>query len=244
MKIQEIIKRKGNRPVYYKAVEDVDFRVDIPSRKISGYLASWGNKDVYSDILIKGCCTKSINEHGPGSNAAQKIILLYMHDMSQPMGQFTKLVEDTKGLYYEATCDALERIDEVLYQLSTGTINQHSIGFRYVWDKIEWSEDEQAYIVKEIKLYEGSVVTVGANENTPFTGFKSIEEAEQMQDELLDELEQSLKSMNRIEQYRQRQIFAKLLSINEALKADQKITLRQQQKPMSFADMAKYLKTN
>ena len=28
-------------------------------------------------------------------------------------------------------------------------------------------------IIKEIKLYEGSNVTLGANNNTPFTGFKS-----------------------------------------------------------------------
>jgi hypothetical protein len=40
--------------------------------------------------------------------------------------------------------------------------------------KQEFSKSDDANIIKEYKLYEGSNVTLGANPNTPFTGFKSL----------------------------------------------------------------------
>jgi len=242
MNKQQIINIKGNRPVYYKSISEPDYQVDVPSRKISGYLASWGNIDLDRDILVKGCCSKSLQEHGVGSKSAQKIILLYMHDMDQPMGRFTRLEEDEKGLYYEAECDALERIDEVLYQMSTGTINQHSIGFRYLWDKMEYDDTLDAYVCKEIRLFEGSVVTIGANENTPFTGFKAAELADQQSD-LLQEFEYSIKKFDEKTQYKLRQIYAKQIALSETLTdVDQKELLRQQPKAADWLKIANELK--
>jgi len=37
---------------------------------------------------------------------------------------------------------------------------------------------EEVDAIYEVKLWEGSAVTFGANPNTPFTGFKSVEERE------------------------------------------------------------------
>jgi len=38
--------------------------------------------------------------------------------------------------------------------------------------------EEEVEQIYEVKLWEGSAVTFGANPNTPFTGFKSVEERE------------------------------------------------------------------
>jgi hypothetical protein len=38
--------------------------------------------------------------------------------------------------------------------------------------------EEEVEQIYEVKLWEGSAVTFGANPNTPFTGFKSLEERE------------------------------------------------------------------
>jgi hypothetical protein len=51
-----------------------------------------------------------------------------------------------------------------------GIIKEHSIGFNYVKGKINEKEDSEYgkyYDVTEVKLFEGSAVTLGANENTP-----------------------------------------------------------------------------
>lgn len=64
--------------------ETKDLSIDSGSRKISGYAAIFGNIDKSGDMLIKGCFSKSIQDRGPESAANDKIIFLWMHDMSEP----------------------------------------------------------------------------------------------------------------------------------------------------------------
>lgn len=158
-------------------VEIKEFNPD--SRTISGYGAVFGNKDKVNDILVKGCFEKSIRERGPESNANDKIIFLWMHDMNEPIGRITKLEEDEKGLYFEAVLDDIDRGNQALKQLESGTLNQFSIGFRYVWEKCEYDQSLDAFIVKEVVLHEISVVSIGANGETEYLGLKSMNDEEQ-----------------------------------------------------------------
>jgi HK97 family phage prohead protease len=164
----------------YKSVKVDSPAVDEQSLKVSGYLAAFGSVDEVGDRLHKGCFAKSIKEHGPESGSARKITLCYQHKMDTPIGQFTVLKEDDKGLYFEAKLDNIPLVrDTVVPQYKSGTLNQHSIGFCYV--KVEFPDDEGAgevCEVHEVELYEGSVVTAGCNENTPFLGFKSLTTAQ------------------------------------------------------------------
>lgn len=201
--------------VIYKSFGALELKADSDSRKVSFYAAGYGNRDLDGDILIQGCCAKSIQEHGPESPSAQKIAYLYMHDMSEPIGRITLLREDAKGLYVEAEIDRISEGDRVLEQYKSGTLNQHSIGFRYIWDKVEYDEDTQSFIVKEIQLFEVSVVTIGANENTPFAGFKS-EEIISQHETLNKEIDTFLKGFDATVAYRARQLFAKVKSLAEA----------------------------
>lgn len=158
-------------------VEIKEFNAE--SRTISGYGAVFGNKDKDNDILVKGCFEKSIRERGPMSNANDKIIFLWMHDMSEPIGRITKLEEDERGLYFEAVLDDIERGNQALKQLESGTLNQFSIGFRYVWEKCEYDQSLDAFIVKEVMLHEISVVSIGANGETEYLGLKGLTDEEQ-----------------------------------------------------------------
>jgi HK97 family phage prohead protease len=200
-----------NRPVYYKAWES---QIEVNSRKVSGYLAAFGNKDSDSDVIVKGAFTKSLKDRGVGSSTARKIAYVYHHDMSRPLGQFKLLVEDEKGLYFEAELDNIPLANDVLVQYKSGTLNQHSIGFRYIADKIDYSKDEDTYFIKELELFEGSVVTMGANENTPFTGFKA-EQIESEVEQLRRETELALKHIPYEEQYKIRQLISKHISLME-----------------------------
>ena len=82
--------------------------------------------------MIKGCFSKSIQERGIESSANDKIIFLWMHKMDEPIGKITKLVEDDKGLYFEAEIDKIQLGDRAINQLESGTLNQFSIGYSYV----------------------------------------------------------------------------------------------------------------
>lgn len=145
------------------AVKDVDVKKGI----VTGYLSDFDTKDYDGDIIVKGAYTKSITER------KSDIFFLNQHNWSQPHGKFNVLQEDSKGLYFES----MPLIDttysqDTLKLYEAGIIKEHSVGFITIKD--EYDSKSNARIIKEIKLLEGSNVTLGANPNTPFTGFKSM----------------------------------------------------------------------
>lgn len=161
----------------YKGVEDVLKDVDIPSMTVSGYFSKFNNIDRDGDIIVQGAFKKTIKERGPKS-AKPEIAYLLQHDSWKPLGKITELKEDSIGLYFEA------KISDTSYGLDTlklyrdGVYNQHSIGFNIMKssDFVEGGNNYQE--IQEVKLWEGSVVTWGANADTPFTGFKGYSQDE------------------------------------------------------------------
>lgn len=138
--------------------------VDMKGRRVSGYLSAFDNKDSDGDIIVKGAYAKSLNER------KGEIFFLNQHNWSQPHGKFDELKEDNTGLYFVSNpmIDTTYSMDALkLYE--AGIIKEHSVGFITVKDEVK----SDARYIKEIKLYEGSNVTLGANSQTPFTGFKS-----------------------------------------------------------------------
>lgn len=138
--------------------------VDVKSRIVSGYLSSFDNIDSDNDIIVKGAFQKSINER------FSSIFFLYQHDWSKPLGKFKTLQEDQKGLYFEAEIVETSYGVDQLKLYESGLVNEHSIGFQTIKSDTATSGTRT---IKEVKLYEGSDVTLGANSQTPFTGFKS-----------------------------------------------------------------------
>lgn len=197
-------------PVWYKTFSQKAVEVNEQSRKVCGMLAAFGNIDDGRDMLIKGCFAKSIAEHGPGSDSDRKIVFLWAHDSKDPIGRFTKLEETDEGLYFEAELDDVPSGNRALKQYASGTLNQHSIGFNYAWDKIEYVQDGDFFLVKEVKLYEGSVVPFGMNENTPFMGFKSLVTD---QPDLMAEIESELKTIPAVSQPQIRKLIQKIVSL-------------------------------
>lgn len=157
---------KRNLPINYKNFDLKAESIDAENRTVEFYAAVWGNKDAAGDILYKGCCLKSIQEHGVNSTSPQKILMLAYHDMSRPIGKLTEIEEDETGLRCKAEISKTQDGDEILTLLADGVINQFSIGFRYIYDKIKYDEAEDTYHVYEIKLMEVSAVSIGANEMT------------------------------------------------------------------------------
>jgi len=221
MKTAPIIKgRNFDKPVFEKFLKFnlKDITVDETSRKVSGYLAVFNNKDDDGDILIKGCFAKSIRDRGPQSNTNRKIAFLWQHDMKDPIGRFTVLREDDYGLYFEAILDkGVESADRTLIQLQSGTIDQFSIGYLYVWENCEYDSNQNALICKELNLFEGSVVTLGCNELTYFAGMKSAQKIEK-QIEIRNATESFIKSLPNQFQYEARQMFAKNIDLALAMK--------------------------
>jgi hypothetical protein len=145
--------------------------LDASSRKVAFYLNTFDVLDADFDIIRKGAFNKSILERGPESVSNRKIAFLRFHDWEKPIGKFIELSEDNKGLFGVAFLGNSTAGSDALNDYQDGIIREHSIGFKYLKDKIRFIEDGSTeiggfYDVSEVMLYEGSAVTFGANEFT------------------------------------------------------------------------------
>lgn len=190
----------------------VDFKLEADEdRVIKGYLIVWGVVDTYRTVFVKGCCAKSIKERGPDSLSKQKILFHWFHKYDEPIGQFRVLLEDDYGLYFEAVVDDIPLGDRCLTQVRSGTINQFSIGFYYIWDKIVWDDEMEVSRLLEIDLFEGSAVGRGSNAET--YALRSAESWEVEKDLADEDLNDFIKSIPKSKQLELREILARQISL-------------------------------
>lgn len=207
------MKYEGRIGKQFKSFDVKELAYNGESRTISGYAAIFNNKDKAGDILLKGCFAKSIQDRGPESQANDKIIMLWQHDMHEPIGRISTLREDEKGLYFEAVIDDVERGNQAIKQLESGTLNQFSIGYSYVWEKCEYDEQRDAFIVKEVVLYEISVVSIGCNGETEYLGLKA--DGIDPYESLMGEVESAVKGLPIRKKEEIQTIIAKALSLGQ-----------------------------
>lgn len=187
-----------NNPIHYKGSALKFDRPQSETRTVSGYFAAFDTIDNDMDVIRKGAFAKSLEERGVRSTSNRKIKYLHQHNPLEMAGAFVDLKEDDYGLYFEAIIERTPLGDVILERYSNGTYTEHSIGFKYVADKCNFIEMPiesssttaprgdsniavsqvgiQVFECKELNLFEGSVVTWGANMNTPFVGFKGTKE--------------------------------------------------------------------
>jgi HK97 family phage prohead protease len=145
--------------------------LDSENRKVVVYLAKFGNIDSDNDMFVKGAFSKSLQERGPESTSNRKIAFLRHHNWEMPIGKFLELKEDENGLYAVGQLGRSTIGEDAFKDYEDGIIREHSIGFQYIGDKTRWMEDSTKeeggfFQLNEVKLFEGSAVTFGANEMT------------------------------------------------------------------------------
>lgn len=147
--------------------------MDMKSGFIRLMASSFGNKDSDGDIILQGAYAKTIAENGPqGKN---RIKMLWQHDSWKPIGRPDKLEETSEGLIVEGYVSDIQNGDyRKMYE--QGIITEHSVGFIPMVE--EYDRDKNVNYIKEVKLFEYSAVTWGANDNTPVLGMKSKDKAE------------------------------------------------------------------
>lgn len=156
--------------IQYKGFDDALMIKDIDAKTgtVTGYFSAFGNVDSDGDMIMPGSFTKTIKENGP--EAKGRIAHLWQHSSTQPIGKIVALKEDSYGLYFESKLAETTLGKDTLKLYEAGIINEHSIGFNTIQ-----KNQKDAYIeLTELKLWEGSSVTWGANEMARTTGIKSF----------------------------------------------------------------------
>jgi uncharacterized protein len=148
------------------AIKDIDTEKNI----VTGYANAFNNKDSMSEIVRPGAFEKTIREWGPGGK--NRIVHLYQHNPTTLLGKPVKLEEDETGLYFESKIAKTALGKDVLALYEERVINEHSIGYDVVKDYFDKESETRELL--ELKLFEYSSVTWGANDQTPFTGFASM----------------------------------------------------------------------
>lgn len=174
--------------------------INLEKREVAMYLSHFGNIDSDGDLLVKGCFKKSLQEKGVDSNSNRKIAFLRYHDWQMPIGKFTRLEEDDNGLFAVGQLGNSTLGNDALMDYQDGIIREHSIGFKYLQDKIKWIEDSTMdaggyYLISEVALWEGSAVTFGANELTPVVQVSKGENKVDVIHDISKEMEVIFKSL-------------------------------------------------
>ena len=152
-----------------EAVTDVDQIKGI----VTGYFSIFGNKDSDGDIILPGAYKKTLRENGPESEKA-RILHLYMHDSYKVLAKPNVLKEDKKGLYFESKISLTALGKDVLQLYMDKVLTEHSIGYQIVKREVDESTDTQKLI--ELKLWEGSTVSWGANMEALVESVKGIDD--------------------------------------------------------------------
>ena len=139
---------------------------------VDGYGSVFGVRDNYDDVIAKGAFAATLAAH---KSAGTMPAMLWQHDACEPIGIWSEMVEDDKGLRIKGQL-ALDtaRGKEAHALLKMGALNGLSIGFV----SKQWAYDRETDVrtLTEIDLWEVSLVTFPANEKARVTNVKSSDD--------------------------------------------------------------------
>ena len=119
----------------------------------SGYASLFGRVDLGKDVVEAGAFAASLARRGAGG-----VRMLYQHDPNEPIGTWTELREDERGLFVRGRlAREVGRAREVLALMRSKALDGLSIGFRTVRAKADPGRGVRRIL--EADLWEISVVT-------------------------------------------------------------------------------------
>ena len=136
---------------------------------VEGYGSVFGVRDNYDDVIAAGAFLDSLKAH---KAAGTMPAMLWQHSADAPIGVWTEMAEDAKGLRIKGRlCLDAAQGKEAYALLKMGALNGLSIGFM----SKQWAYDRDTDVrtLTEIDLWEVSLVTFPANEKARVTNVKS-----------------------------------------------------------------------
>lgn len=143
------------------------FTIDLEEKAISdgddvitleGYASTFGNVDNGGDVVCAGAFKKSLDTIGLP-------MLLWQHKMDEPpIGNVLDAKEDAKGLWFKAEIPK-DQSDPLIRRIGSGlkrrAIKSMSIGYKTA--RSERRKQDNARMLRELKLYEISIVNLPMN---------------------------------------------------------------------------------
>jgi HK97 family phage prohead protease len=177
-----------------KSVDSNIIDIDATTRKVKAVWSTTEIMDLDNDIIASGAFTKSINERGPGGKNLIWSLIDHRADIKHTIGKPEELYVQGNQLIAVTPIIKTEAGEDALKLYEAGVANQHSIGFSTIIS--DYNQETHIRIIKELKLYEGSLVLWGANPETPTLSVKGMqpEEAKEKVTKRLDLLYKAFKN--------------------------------------------------
>jgi HK97 family phage prohead protease len=152
-------------------MQNIDFSFECKSLNDSGvfegYASVFNEKDLGSDIVVKGAFAQSIKTRG-----AKGIKMFGDHDPRNRVGVWTSIEEDEKGLLVKGRLLMAKSIAKDIYiDLKEGALDGLSIGGMTKKDKYDGRR--KARMIEEFDLFEISLVSIPMNQSSRVVSVKS-----------------------------------------------------------------------
>jgi uncharacterized protein len=142
--------------------------VDTKTGTVTGYFSIFGNVDSDKDMIMPGAFKRTLQ------NNYKRIKHLNQHRSYEPLAATTRetlaVKEDSQGLYFESKITPTTYGKDVIMLYQDGVLDEHSIGYETLKEQKASNYNE----LLELKLWEGSTVTYGANELALVQSVKSL----------------------------------------------------------------------
>lgn len=145
------------------------------SNVISGYAAVFNSKtiigDYFEEVINPGAFSKAI--------ASGDIRALFNHDWANVLGRTKsgtlRLEEDERGLKFEVELPNTSIARDLTESMKRGDINQCSFGFYPTEETWDYSSEPALRTINEVELFEVSVVSLPAYDDTEVSLVRSKE---------------------------------------------------------------------
>ncbi len=143
---------------------------DETTGEFSGYAAVFGNVDAGGDVIERGAFAKTIVDD------FDRIKILALHDNCDlPIGKPIELREDGKGLYIKGKISNTQKGRDIQTLLKDGVLTELSIGYDSV--VFDYDSEQGVRHLREVKLWEISIVTWAMNDQAKIDEVKSLVES-------------------------------------------------------------------
>jgi HK97 family phage major capsid protein/HK97 family phage prohead protease len=148
---------------------EVKFAIEDDTGTISGIASPFGGEpDRVGDVIAPGAYSRTLADH---ATKGSKPLMLWMHNVSEPVGVWTEIREEADGLHVKGRIlTETTRGKDAYALLKAGGLNGLSIGYRV---KDAQHRAGGGRLLKSIDLYEISLVGIPVSERARITSVKS-----------------------------------------------------------------------
>lgn len=143
--------------------------------EFTAYASVFDNIDSYGDVIRKGAFADTLTAWKDSGNTMP---LLYGHNFADPfsnIGAITSAEEDDHGLKISAKIDLDNPTGAQVYRLlKERRLSQMSFAFDVKEGGFAEADGKDVYELRELTLYECSVVPIGANQETEILAVKAM----------------------------------------------------------------------